>query len=202
MTPYTVTSFRTGQLAAMSRMLARAFAEEQLWTMAFPDHARRLKQLARLFVFMLRYGLTYGKIDVTPELEGVAVWIAERHARQTPRHLARTGGLMLPFTVGLRPLLRLRMAHRKFDELQQRNAPTGCEYLLLIGVAPEARGRGLGASIVRHGLARLAARHRPGYLETQTEHNVRFFERLGFVIKERAAIPENDLPVWSMVWQP
>jgi GNAT superfamily N-acetyltransferase len=55
-------------------------------------------------------------------------------------------------------------------------------YLPWLGVRPELSGRGLGAGLLRHGLAEVDRAGLPAYLETPNPRTVPFYERHGFVV--------------------
>ncbi|MDQ3811955.1 MAG: mycothiol synthase [Chloroflexota bacterium] len=61
--------------------------------------------------------------------------------------------------------------------------PTAAGEIYIVGVAPHARGRGLGRSLTQAGLAHIRARGRPGatlYVEADNEPAIRLYEGLGF----------------------
>jgi hypothetical protein len=43
---------------------------------------------------------------------------------------------------------------------------------------------------------------RPIYLETETEKNVRMYERFGFTVVKQITLPVINLPMWEMVREP
>lgn len=55
-------------------------------------------------------------------------------------------------------------------------------YLPWLGVRRDLHGRGLGAELLRHGLAEVDLTGLPAYLETPNPRTVPFYERHGFVI--------------------
>ena len=57
-----------------------------------------------------------------------------------------------------------------------------CWFLDAVAVAPAAQGRGLGRTLVMHGLERARADGCPAFLETGTPRNVPFYQSLGFQI--------------------
>ena len=71
-------------------------------------------------------------------------------------------------------------------------------YLSAVGVDPARHGEGLGSALVRRGIERAERDGRPIYLETGTESNVRFYERLGFEVLEQSVATGLELPVWLM----
>ncbi len=84
-----------------------------------------------------------------------------------------------------------------------------CWYLAALGVDPNRQGQGIGSQQMRAmlaeidgGAARGAARG-AAYLETGEEINVRFYERLGFEVRERAIqlAPPPGPTHWTM-WRP
>lgn len=55
-------------------------------------------------------------------------------------------------------------------------------YLSLIGTDPSRQGRGLGAALLKAGLARVDAEGLPAYLESSSAKNVPLYERHGFEV--------------------
>jgi ribosomal protein S18 acetylase RimI-like enzyme len=53
-------------------------------------------------------------------------------------------------------------------------------YLAALGVDPSQRGRGFGAALLAHWLARVDRDALPAYLEADSERSVAFYERAGF----------------------
>jgi ribosomal protein S18 acetylase RimI-like enzyme len=72
-------------------------------------------------------------------------------------------------------------------------------YLAVVGVRPERRGRGLGATLLAPGLEH-ADRHRlPCYLESSNPRNIAFYERLGFEVSGAHEVP--GVPVITCMWR-
>jgi len=55
-------------------------------------------------------------------------------------------------------------------------------YLPMIGVEPNAQGRGIGAALLRHALARCDDDGLPAYLESSNARNIPLYERHGFEV--------------------
>jgi ribosomal protein S18 acetylase RimI-like enzyme len=87
-----------------------------------------------------------------------------------------------------------------FSVLEQMDAAHPNEphwYLPWLGVDAALQGAGLGAALLRHGLARVDADRVPAFLETPNPRTVPFYERHGFVVSnvsQAGACP----PVTSM----
>jgi ribosomal protein S18 acetylase RimI-like enzyme len=81
---------------------------------------------------------------------------------------------------------------------RQANVKEPYVYLYVIGVSPHHQGKGIGTHLVISMLNHISP-DIPIYLETETERNVRFCERLGFNIVKMVNIPNLDLPIWEML---
>jgi ribosomal protein S18 acetylase RimI-like enzyme len=71
-------------------------------------------------------------------------------------------------------------------------------YLDLVAVAPERRGHGIGAALIRWGLARAADDDVPAILETARPSNVARYERLGFHVISEGDVPGGGPHIWFM----
>jgi len=71
-------------------------------------------------------------------------------------------------------------------------------YLYVLGVAPSKQGQGHGSTLVKKMIESLSP-DIPIYLETETERNVVFYERLGFEVLKKVNVPLLDFPLWEMV---
>jgi GNAT superfamily N-acetyltransferase len=75
-------------------------------------------------------------------------------------------------------------------------------YLQQMVVTPAARGRGLGAAMLRHQLDRIDAGGLGAYLEASTPRNQRLYERHGFqTMGEPIMLPERG-PSLRPMWRP
>jgi ribosomal protein S18 acetylase RimI-like enzyme len=71
-------------------------------------------------------------------------------------------------------------------------------YLYVIEMAPEYQGNGIGSRLINSMLAHLPPEI-PIYLETETERNIRLYERLGFKMLKKIMVPSLQLPMWEML---
>ena len=75
-------------------------------------------------------------------------------------------------------------------------------YLMVIGVTAALQGQGLGGKLLRALIEESEQVRLPVYTETQTEGNVRWYERLGFRLLDEITLPIIDLPQWAMLREP
>jgi ribosomal protein S18 acetylase RimI-like enzyme len=73
-------------------------------------------------------------------------------------------------------------------------------HLSVIGVAPAAQGNGLGATLIRRGLARCDQQLLPAYLESTKVSNVPLYEHFGFERVGRLPLPA-DAPEMVTMWR-
>jgi predicted N-acetyltransferase YhbS len=164
------------------------------WTVASDRHRERLEAMFAGTVDAV--GLPYGDVWAAVGPDGrpaaVAVWlrldraipdevwagVAARDAELAgDRHAA-----MLAADAACAPL---RPAEPAF-------------LLATVGVRRDDQGRGLGARVLRPGLAEADRAGLPAVLETSSERNVRFYQRLGFAVTGEAQVPDGGPHVWAM----
>ena len=73
-------------------------------------------------------------------------------------------------------------------------------YLYAIGVLPEMQGKGIASKLIREKLAECS--NQTVYLETNTEHNCRFYQKFGFEPVLKTFYKKNNLTTWYMVKYP
>ena len=194
----TIRPLAPGELAPATALAARAFFDDPLFRHIYPDPARRLGGFAREHAAYVRqYYAPYGISEVAEAdgaLAGLALWLPP--GAETPwwRDLLTVPALAQ--AVGLRRLRRVLRDYRAFDEAMP-DAPFW--YLGLLAVAPEAQGRGVGSALVRAGLARADRDGVGTFLETGTERNVAFYQRLGFRATRQILI--QDGPTHWAMWR-
>jgi GNAT superfamily N-acetyltransferase len=73
-------------------------------------------------------------------------------------------------------------------------------YLEAIGTVPEARGRGIGPTVLTPVLDRCDAEGVPAYLESSNPRNIPFYERHGFVRRPLFELPRG-CPTITPMWR-
>ena len=193
----TVRPLGRAEARAAADLAARAFFDDPLFRFVYPDPARRRGGFAREHEAYIRH--VYRPVglaevaEVDGALAGVALWLPPGARSTWWRELLTMPTLAR--AVGLRRLPLALRAYRAFDA----SWPDGrFGYLGLLAVAPEAQGRGVGRALVQSGLARADTERAATYLETGTRRNVAFYERLGFRVTGRIALPAGGPAHWAM----
>lgn len=200
----TTIDLNKNQRDAAVDVLTRSFMDDPIYLCVFPDPVERRRSLRALWDALVRYCQRYGVIHTTGELEGVVCWLPPGNTRMTfLRHL-RTGFVFIRAVKVFQSKSRKKCLHllSRIDDLHKRIMTRPHWYLWVLGVDPSARGQGVGGRLLEPVLSRADADGVPCYLETQSEWNVAFYERRGFVIKSIETMDELGLKIWIMVREP
>lgn len=89
------------------------------------------------------------------------------------------------------------------EAVMRPHRPTAPVWFLgSVGVDPGHQRRGLGTAVIRPGLLAADEAGVPAFLETSDEHNVRFYERLGFEVTAACSLPGGGPRTWAMTRRP
>ena len=158
--------------------------------------------LVRYFEYALDEAEAIGRLVVDDEQLGAAAWflpiapgIAHEAKIQKERELYEVLS-----EAGL-------VAYQQITEFmrQQRSRvciPSNAWYRSIIGIAPQAQGRGLGRKLLEPMLAEADAATASCYLETFSMRNVTFYTRLGFGVVGRPHEPTTGAHYAIMLRRP
>jgi ribosomal protein S18 acetylase RimI-like enzyme len=180
-------------------VLADAFQHDPVWNAILGDTRQATRELT--FEMPVRYGLRYGKVYASSEnLEGVASWLPGELSSMTFWRILRSGALWTGLKMDanlarkMGPVFAPIEADRK-EHMQGRPYI----YLQIIGVAQAFQGQGHGRRLIRALIQESQQSGLPIYLETETEENVRMYERFGFRVIQEIVLPVVELSMWEMV---
>lgn len=187
-----------------AEVLAGAFENDPIYTYIFPDPDDRRRSLRLLWDALLRYSLVYGRVWTTPAVEGVACWLPSGNTEVTLWRHFRTG---MPFA---RAVAQFRKEPRRrmldllsyTDSARRRTIREPYWYLWALGVEPASQGQGIGSRLLSPALAEADEAGVPCYLETETENNVAFYHKRGFVVSVQETLAESGLTLWTMTRPP
>lgn len=186
---------------AAARVLTGAFADDPHITGLLPED-RRQERMEQMFRFEtlsnLRTGghvyLAVDTADAGGVPLGAAFWGAPGH--EVSRREQLTEAVAMRRIYGR----RFKDVKRTYREVARYRPKAPHWYLKVIGTAPEARGRGVGSALIRHGLAQADHAGVGVYLESSTPENVPIYARYGFV--ETSEIPAYGTAPMIGMWRP
>jgi ribosomal protein S18 acetylase RimI-like enzyme len=202
--PQGLSELSHADLPAATAALADAFHDDPLWGAVFADDHDRPATYRTFVETPLRYSLRYGGVHASSEeLEGVVAWVPGERADMSLWGLLASGAFGSMMRIGSRAGKALQHVFGPWSRARGRHMRgRRFVYLSVVGVRREEQGRGIGGRLMRSIGDASDRVGLPVYLETETEDNVRFYERLGFGVLESITLPVVDLPAWLMLREP
>jgi ribosomal protein S18 acetylase RimI-like enzyme len=186
-----------------AKVCARAFMDDPQIKYFFPESSEREKKLYLFYAFLIRYGLCYGTVYApSKNIEGVMIWLPSEKSHMTIWRLLRCGVSRLLRPAGIKRIWLLQKFAEPVFQLHKRCAPFPHGYLFLLAVAPEFQGQGFASKLLNPLLARYDTWQLPTFLETHTKTNVAIYEKFGYQVIEKIALPKTKLNFWGMVRRP
>lgn len=190
-----------GRHQPAAQLLARAFADDPVMRWVFRNDARTPEAFDTYFDMALgQQCARHGRIYAAADGNAAAVWLPPEGLKELNLPLWRML-LMLPRWVRITGLDRMQRGTAMGDAMARHHPKTPPHwYLFFVGVHPDLRGRGLGASILEATLEPVDAAGLPAYLDNSNPRNTRLYERFGFktICSYR---PQPDAPEILGMWR-
>jgi GNAT superfamily N-acetyltransferase len=180
-----------GDLLVLAATCAVAFRDDAMIRWPMPEATPAT--LVELFRVILNPYIESGVLWKIDGRDGAAAWLPpsvagrfaeiEESARAAINPLTGDGGLRYAAF---------------WDWLAAHLPGEPCWFLDLVAVAPAAQGRGLGRTLVMHGLELARADGCPAFLETGNPRNVSFYQSLGLQIVDEQRAPDGGPTIWFM----
>ena len=117
--------------------------------------------------------------------------------RSHPSARPQPGWTSCLLSLALPPPGRFFSALAAIDPYHHRDVPPAHWYVMVVGVAPEEQGKGIGRALLQPIIKRADTAGQPCYLETAQPANVGFYERLGFRRVVDMVEPQSGLRLWT-----
>jgi len=181
-------------------VLKDAFQHDPVWNKLFEGEPNIDQKLSSFFETPVRHCLKYGEVYAPSEnIEGIAAWVSGELADMTFLRLIGSGALRSGMKIGVKFGKKMEYIFKQLKD--DRNAYINGRsfyYLQIIGVAAEYQGQGFGGQLLRALIEKGDDGGIPIYLETETQNNVKMYEKFGFKIVKKIALPVINLPMWEM----
>ena len=183
-------------VVAVAEVLADAFSAADgypwtRWTIDDDDHRRRIRDLQLLA--LEHVGMPYGTVwaaHCDGAIRAAAVWL---DPTSVPIQAQQAVDLRRSVLEG-----RRHAASVEAEAVLAAGPPVDPHFLLAtVGTAPSHRNLGFASAVVSSGLEEARRRGLPARLETSSEENVAWYQRLGF----RQDGPVVDIPGGPSVWR-
>jgi ribosomal protein S18 acetylase RimI-like enzyme len=187
-----VTDLSRNEVQELARTLARAFTNDPMyrWLLA---GARYETKAEEVFATLLARAGEVGVVRTSPELDAVAVWLM-------PGRALVEGFRGVAFSLRMLKLIGSNAVTRGREldaALAAAHPPEPHAYLMIVGVDPAMQRRGKGTELVRAFVAAAEQANAAAYLETSVEHNVGYYEKLGFEVRSEIVVG-GSLRFWTM----
>jgi GNAT superfamily N-acetyltransferase len=178
--------------------------DDPMYCYMFHEISNHDKYLVAFWKALVHYSIVNGEVYSTKDLNAGACWLLPSKCKFTLSRLALSK-FQLPLAVFSFPSLARNRAMGIFDYLDkvQRNCIAEPHYYLMaLGVSPHMQGKGIGSKLIEPVLQQADAMGYKCYLETETEINVKFYEKNGFHVEQEFIVPKHGLKYWAMVRNP
>ena len=166
------------------------------------DEAARLAMLEAYFALALTEGEQAGRVDLADDGgNGAAIWTTDTPAALRQAAYAQREDA-LRVLLGEQGFAHFSAIVGNMEHVLAPHALQDAWYLSIAGIAPDAQGRGWGASVLAPGLTAVDAAGAACFLETYNERSLPFYGRLGFAVAGRYAEAVTGCDYWLMVRQP
>jgi GNAT superfamily N-acetyltransferase len=182
----------TDDLDGLTETLTAAFANDPVWSWAFPDQ----DGLAEWWRLLIASALRYRWVWTIDKYAAVAVWIPPGGVELTEEEATRVEP-MLNELAGARAGEVLELVER-FDVTHP--AEPAHYYLSLLGTHPSHRGKGLGMALLARNLEAIDAEGMPAYLESTNGANDKRYESQGFRRVGSFSRPDEQVTI-STMWR-
>jgi GNAT superfamily N-acetyltransferase len=191
-----------GGIQQAGSTLARAFMNDPLWIHILPDEPTRRRAMPAFFTTTAAYGVDHGRVDTTPQTDGVAIWIppAFDGSEVAGTDAAEYGAVEEQFDLAAAARFTAMVEH--YHALRRRDMPAPHWYLACLGVHPERQGRGIGHALLKPVLQTADRARLPSYLETENEANLLFYASQGFEVLEQGVLAGGGPRYWTMHRRP
>jgi len=190
------------EIPKASLVLAEAFRNDPLWSKTIGKENK--KGYPVMAEMLLKYCLKYGQIYApSSNYEGIMALSQGETSYMTFGKLLKSGGIHPILKLGFKRLITIADAFAPMDDVRKKHMKERpFVYIQVIGVSTQHQGKGYGKQLINALIQATEKNKIPIYLDTETENNVKWYERLGFKTVEQMTLPVIDQSMWAMIREP
>ena len=182
-------------------ILSEAFKEDPVWNAVFENEINIDKKSPYIFQMPVRFSKKYGEVYATSSnLEGIIGWVTGAKAFMNIWRIIRSGGFRIALKTGSSIGKKMNKIFSVIENDRKLNMKNiDYFYIQILGVSPEFQNRGFGGKLLEYVIKEAEKGKKHLYLETETEKNVKFYEKYDFQIVKKVTLPYIELPMWEMI---
>jgi GNAT superfamily N-acetyltransferase len=158
------------------------------------EESKNARKLHILMDYVVDQTFRRGEIYLSDDNNGVALWDFESNEKMSLHYIWRNLAFLI--RIGIKSVIRIVKSeahiHKNF-----RKYPRYC-HLYMIGVLPEAQGKGLASTLMNPMLLWMKEKSIPVFLETANPRNVGIYKKKGFRIFETLTIRDHNVFLMSI----
>jgi GNAT superfamily N-acetyltransferase len=158
------------------------------------EESKNERKLNILIDYAVDQTFRRGEIYLSDDNNGVALWDFERNEKMSLHYIWRNLAFLI--RIGIKSVIRIVKSEAQIHN-NFRKYPRYC-HLYMIGVLPEAQGKGLASTLMNPMLQWMKERSIPVFLETANLRNVGIYKKKGFKIFETLTIRDHNVFLMSI----
>lgn len=185
-----------------AQVLANGFSDDPLMKNLFKGKNKQKGILLSAKMF-LKYYQKYGAIYAdSKDIKGVIIISQDKESFISFSKMVLTGAIIpalkMVFVSGFDFIPRLVALSRLDDLRQEYHQKNSFIYIQMLGVAKENQGKGIGKTLLNAVFKKSKQLKLGVYLETESEANVRFYNKLGFETIKQIKLTTINQTMWTM----
>jgi GNAT superfamily N-acetyltransferase len=188
----------------IANSISASMMEDPMFCYIFQNVSKHDKYMLAFWKALVHYSLVNGEVYTTKDLNAGACWLVPQKTNFIISQLA-ISGFCLPLAVFSFPAVARKRAIAIFNymtKIHRRCITEPHYYLFQLGVSPQMQGRGIGSKLIEPILHKADNLGFKCYLETETDKNVKFYEKNGFHVEQEITVPKHGLKYWTMIRNP
>jgi len=157
------------------------------------EESRNKSKLNVLVDYVVQQTLRKGEIYLSDDNNAVALWDFERNEKMSLHYIWRT--LAFVIRIGIKSVVRI-VKSEAYVHNNCHKLPQYC-HLYMIGVLPEAQGKGLASALMNPMIQKMKEKSIPIFLETANLRNVDIYKKKRFKSFETLTVGDFKLFLMS-----